>query len=184
MAGQRVIAGNRVRLREKKPSDARSDYRWQTDPELVQLDAVPPLTMSFSQYLLDYTAALRQSSSTRRTFAIETMDGELIGNCVYYNIDRARGETELGIMIGDRDYWDTGYGADAVTALISHIFEETGLERIHLKTLDWNQRAQRCFLKCGFAPYGHVVRNGFDFVLMELRREQWEEKGSELRADG
>jgi RimJ/RimL family protein N-acetyltransferase len=110
MAGQRVIAGNRVRLREKKPTDARSDYRWQTDPELVQLDAVPPLTMSFSEYLLDYTAALRQPSSTRRTFAIETMDGELIGNCVYYNIDRARGETELGIMIGDRDYWDTGYG--------------------------------------------------------------------------
>jgi hypothetical protein len=29
-----------------------------------------------------------------------------------------------------------------------------------------------------------VVRNGFDFVLMELRREQWEEKGSELGADG
>ncbi len=175
-----MIIGSRVRLREKKLSDARNDYRWQTNPELVRLDATPPLKISFSQYLLDYTDVLHHPKSTRHAFAIETLDGKHIGNCVYYNINEARKEAELGIMIGDRYYWDRDYGTDAVTILVSHIFRHTNLKRIYLKTLEWNQRAQKCFQKCGFAPYEHMVRDGYDFVLMELQRKAWEEKQNGL----
>ena len=81
-----MIIGTKVRLRKKKLSDARKDYAWQTDPELARLDAMPLVTASFPQYLLDYTTSLRYPSATRRTFAIETLDGKHIGNCVYYNL--------------------------------------------------------------------------------------------------
>ena len=166
------MLGTKVRLREKKFTDARNDYRWQTDADLVRLDAMPRLTISFPRYLLDYTAVLHSRSPKRRIFAIETLDGRHIGNCVYYNIDREKSEAELGVMIGECDFWDTGYGADAVTTLVDHIFHETGLQRIYLKTLDWNQRAHRCFLKCGFTPCGQLVKNGYSFMLMELKKEQ------------
>ncbi len=169
-----MILGTEVRLREKKLTDARNDYRWQTSPELVRLDAMPLLTVSFPRYLLDYTAVLRDSSPKRRTFAIETLDGRHIGNCVYYNVDREKGEAELGIMIGERDYWDRGYGTDAVATLVGYIFHATDLQRIYLKTLDWNGRAQRCFLKCGFTPCGQLMKNGHNFVLMEMQKERWQ----------
>jgi RimJ/RimL family protein N-acetyltransferase len=167
------MLGNKVRLRQKKLTDARNDYRWQTNPELGRLDAMPPLTVSFPRYLIDYTATLGKPSPKRCTFAIETLEGRHIGNCVYYNIDKENGEAELGIMIGESDYWDLGYGTDAVSALVDFIFTETGLQRIYLKTLDWNGRAQRCFLKSGFIPCGEMVRNGHSFVLMEMSRERW-----------
>ncbi|GAI02420.1 unnamed protein product, partial [marine sediment metagenome] len=98
-------------------------------------------------------------------------------------IDEAKDEAELGIMICNRDYWDKGYGTDAVTTLVNHIFLQTNLKRIYLKTLDWNQRAQKCFKKCGFTPYGHLARDGYNFVLMELHRKQWKErqKRSEIK---
>ena len=168
-----MITGDKVNLRDKKLSDARKDYNWQTDPELVQLDAAPLVTAHFSQYLLDYSMQSRRPTSTKRIFAVETLDGEHIGNCTYYGVDDARGEAELGIMIGDRSYWDKGYGTDAVVALASHIFLHTNLKRIHLKTLDWNKRAERCFQKCGFMPCGNLNRDGHRFVVMELRRERW-----------
>ncbi|MFQ6121872.1 MAG: GNAT family N-acetyltransferase [Dehalococcoidales bacterium] len=172
-----MIIGNKIRLRDKRLSDARDDYRWQKDPDLVRFDAVPLLTTSFSQYLLDYTSELRYYPvSLRRPFAIETLDGKHIGNCVYYNINETKGEAELGILIGDRDYWDKGYGTDAVATLVNHIFLQTNLRRLYLKTLYWNQRAQKCFAKCGFMPYGHLVKDGYDFVLMELHRKQWEKQ--------
>ena len=177
-----MIVGSKVKLRDKRLSDARNDYQWQTNPELVRLDAVPLLTTSFPQYLLDYTSALRYPTSTRHTFAIETLDGKHIGNCVYYNINEAKNEAELGIILGERDYWDRSYGADAVAALVKHIFRQTNLKRIHLKTLDWNQRAQKCFQKCGFTPCGRMVKDGYNFVLMELHRRQWEEKRGEVRS--
>lgn len=171
-----MITGNKVKLRDKRLSDARNDYIWQTDTELARLDAVPRLTISFPQYLLDYTSELRYSPPTRHSFAIETLDGKHIGNCVYYNINETKGEAELGIMIGNRDYWDKSYGTDTVTTLVNHIFLQTNLKRIHLKTLDWNERAQKCFKKCGFTPCGQLVRDGYNFVVMELHRKQWEER--------
>ena len=179
-----MITGNKIKLREKKLADAINDYSWQTDPELAQLDAIPQLTMTFSRYLSNYASELRYSPSTRHPFAVETLDGKHIGNCVYYGVDETRGEAELGVMIGNRDYWGNGHGADAVATLVSHIFRQTNLNRLYLKTLDWNTRAQKCFQKCGFSPYGHMVRDGFKFVLMEIHREQWEEhKNENLRLE-
>ena len=168
------MLGTKVRLREKKLKDAHNDYRWQTNPELVRLDAMPRLTISFPRYLVDYTAVLCNPSPKRQTFAIETFDGRHIGNCVYYNIDENKGEAEMGIMIGERDCWGKGYGTDSVATLVDYIFHETGLQRIHLKTLDWNERAQRCFLKCGFTPCGQMMKNGYQFLLMEIKRERWQ----------
>jgi len=167
------MLGTKVRLREKKLTDARNDYRWQTNPELVRLDAMPLLNISFSRYLLGFAAVLRDPVPKRRTFAIETLGGRHIGNCVYYNIDKVKGEVELGIMVGEHDCWGKGYGADAVNTLVGYLFHELELQRIHLKTLDWNERAQRCFLKCGFAPCGQRVENGNQFLLMELKRKNW-----------
>ena len=173
------IIGGKVRLRSKKLSDVRNDYRWQSDPELARLDAAPPLTASFPAYLLDYTDSLHRAGLNRYPLAVETLDGKHIGNCTCYDIDNDRGEAQLGIMIGDRDYWDKGYGTDTVNAMIDHVFQNTDLKRIHLKTLDWNLRAQKCFQNCGFTPCGQRNRNGKSFVLMEIEREQWKKRRSE-----
>jgi RimJ/RimL family protein N-acetyltransferase len=89
---------------------------------------------------------------------------------MYYDIDWDKRQAELGIMIGERHYWGQGYGADAVATLVRHIFADTKIDRIYLKTLEWNVRAQRCFRKCGFLDCGRTNRQGNDFVIMELHR--------------
>ena len=171
-----MITGHKIKLRSKRVADARDNYKWQTDSELARLDAVSPPDIAFAQYMSEYAFELCCPSSGRQEFAIETMGGEHIGNCVYYGINGDKGEAELGIMIGNRDYWDKGYGSDAVSTLLDYIFHQTELQRIYLKTLDWNTRAQKCFQKCGFTQYGHLAKDGFNFLLMELHREQWQEQ--------
>ena len=171
-----MIISSRIILRDKKLADAPNDYTWRTDPELAHLDATPILTTTFQKYLSDYTGELRYPLLTRHQFAIETLDGRHIGNCVYYSINETKGEAELGIMIGTRDCWDKNYGTEAVTTLVGHIFHQTNLKRIYLKTLDSNGRAQKCFRKCGFTQYGRLARDGFSFVLMEIHRKQWEKQ--------
>ena len=171
-----MIIGSKIKLRDKRLADALDDYIWRTDPELAWLDAAPLLTTTFSTYLSDYADELRYPFPTRHRFAVETLDGKHIGNCSYYNVDETKAEAELGIMIGNRDYWDMGYGTDTVTTLISYIFHQTNLKRIYLKTLDSNIRAQKCFKKCGFSPDGHMVRDGFSFKLMEINRKRRQEQ--------
>jgi|WetSurMetagenome_2_1015567.scaffolds.fasta_scaffold52438_3 RimJ/RimL family protein N-acetyltransferase len=169
-----VINGEKIRLREKRLTDVRADYRWQSDQELSRLDAAPPLNMSFALYILDYSSIIHEYSSYRLPLAVETLEGRHIGNCTAYDIDEKRGEAQIGIMIGDKEYWSQGYGSDTIKTLVDYIFRTSTLGRLYLKTLEWNIRAQKCFTKCGFAECGRLKKDGYDFMLMELYREQWE----------
>ena len=166
-----VVRGAKVVLREKRASDAAADHAWRSDPEMARFDAARPFSASFDDFRALHEEELAYPSSSRRSLAIEDHAGRHIGNVMYYNIDYARGEAELGITIGVREYWGQGYGTDAVRSLVRHLFTKTALRRVYLKTLDWNERAHRCFEKAGFAVYGSIRRGGHDFTLMELRRE-------------
>ncbi|MDO8568479.1 MAG: GNAT family protein [Dehalococcoidales bacterium] len=169
-----IATGTKVRLREKRLPDARNDYIWQTDPELVELDAATVLLSSYHQYELDYANSLHYASPLRYAFAIDTFEGEHIGNCTCYDIDEPHGEAQLGIIIGNRQYWDKGYGVDAMNALVDYVLLNTRLTRLYLKTLDWNIRAQTCFEKCGFKPCGRLYQDSYPFLVMELHRNQWD----------
>ena len=169
-----MLRGDLTVLREKRLEDATADYEWRTDEELSTLDATTPLRMSYSSYLRLIEDEIRHPVPWSKRFAIETHDGKLIGNCMYYDIDTVKGQAELGILIGDRDYWSRGYGTDAVSTLTSHLFDTTSFGRIYLHTLSWNLRAQKSFKKCGFVAVKQERRSGYDFILMELMKERWE----------
>ena len=164
-----ILTGSKVKLRPKYLTDAMNDYSWRTDPELCRYDATQPLTLTFEEYLKCFSNLFYYNGQDCH-LAIETHDGKHIGNCGYFNIDKKKRETEYGIMIGDRTYWELGYGADAIRTSVNYVLTHTELRRIHLKTLDWNIRAQKCFEKCGFSVYGKLVRDGYTFITMEIIR--------------
>ena len=163
-----VARGELVVLREKRLGDAPNDYRWRTDAELAHYDAARPFAATYHDYLALYRDELSYPSPYRHSLAIEDLDGRHIGNAMYYNIDTVRREAEIGITIGERDYWGRGYGADAVKTLVISIIEATGFRRVYLKTLDWNTRAQRAFERAGFRVCGRSRRGGNSFVVMEF----------------
>jgi RimJ/RimL family protein N-acetyltransferase len=78
-------------------------------------------------------------------------------------------------MIGDRDYWNKGYGADTISTLIDYVFSLRKFRRIYLKTLEDNFRAHKCFEKCGLTPCGHREQDGYRFLLMEISFTKWQE---------
>lgn len=164
-----VLVSDKIRLRPKLLKDAINDYRWRKDVELCLLDATSPILISFEEYFRAYAEEVKYPSQGRR-FAIETLDGRHIGNCAYFSINEIKKEAEMGIMVGDQSYWNLGYGADALITLLNHVFSQTRLERIYLKTLDWNIRAQKCFEKCGFVSCGQLAQGDHRFIIMERRR--------------
>ena len=176
------LQGAKVILREKRIGDAEKDYRWRSDPEIARLDAAYPLSMSYERYLKLFEDQLRYPTPGSHHFGADAADGTYIGNCMYYDLDSRAMEAELGIVIGDRNYWSNSYGYDAVTTLLNHMFMDLNLNRVYLHTLDWNERAQRCFSKSGFKPVRTVRRMAQDFILMEVLRQEWLETGEERLA--
>ena len=183
------VVGDKVLLRDKRAEDIDDDYAWRRDPELSKLDATQPIQMSSAEFRRYAVEELGYKSRWSRRFAIDALDGDgdiddddddvgagrHIGNCMYYDIDERRSETELGIMIGDRVYWGRGYGSDAVRTLLDYIFTSTDLGKVYLHTLDWNDRARRSFARAGFVEIREVRRNSMDFIRMEVVRGDWAE---------
>jgi len=143
-----LLIGSKVRLRPKRLQDAANDYGWRRDVELCRLDAATPILCSFEEFLESYIEELYRASRSYR-FAIETLDGRHIGNFSYFNIDETKNEAEMGIMIGDRAYWNCGYGSDAILTSLN---------------------PQKCFQKCGFTTCGHLTHGDHYFILMEIHR--------------
>ena len=167
-----VATGRRVRLRHKQLADTRHDYAWRRDSNLARYDAARPTTLTYHEFLAQATDELENPHPYRRTFAVEDFHGEHIGNVMYYNLDAARREVELGITIGNAAFWGHGYGSEAVTLLLRHLFGETVVERIYLHTLDWNLRAQKSFTRAGFRICGKSRRGEYRFVVMDIWRDQ------------
>ena len=92
---------------------------------------------------------------------------------MYYDMDAVNKQAEIGIVIGNKEYWSRGYGYDAVVTILDYLFCENHMERLYLHTLQWNKRAQRAFQKCGFDPVTEVRRSGMDFVMMEIKKDRW-----------
>ena len=168
-----TLRGGRIILRGKRMQDAEKDYIWRSDAEIARLDATQPLTMKYERFLKNFESQLRHPTPGSHHFGIEADGGKYIGNCMYYDLNSISKEAELGIVIGDKDYWSGGYGYDAVVTLLEHMFEGMELQRVYLHTLEWNHRARKCFERSGFRAVGRVRRLSYDFIRMEVTRRDW-----------
>jgi len=104
-------------------------------------------------------------------------DEKLIGSCGLHGIDYLNQLAELGILIGDKDYWNGGCGTEAVQLLCAHGFNWLNLRHITLRVLGNNPRGVRCYERCGFVRTGvipgHVLKAGqwHDEIHMLLTKE-------------
>ena len=89
-------------------------------PSSRRYDAARPFAATYNDYLALFRDELPYPSPYRRSLAIEDMDGQHIGNVMYYNIDTIRREAEIGITIGERVVLGAAATArDAVTTLVA-----------------------------------------------------------------
>jgi len=79
---------------------------------------------------------------------------EYIGNISYGNVDWKNRHCEIAIMIGEEKYRNRGLGTEALVTLLDFIFNELNLHRVELKVYDFNERAIKCYEKCGFKKEG------------------------------
>ena len=116
-------------------------------------------------------------------FAIEAA-GTFIGDIGLYNIDRLGGTAEVGIGIGDRNYWGKGYGREAMSLIVDYGFRLQNLRRIWLEVHATNERAIRSYAAVGFVEEGRQREHAWvggqfvDIVLMGLLRSEWQRPSS------
>ena len=176
-----MIEGRLVHLRAREVTDIDDNARWSSDRELLELfgDRYERSHAASADATRLWASAPLSSDDPR--FAVETKGGAHIGNTRLYEVTPEHGSARFAIMIGERAYWDRGYGSDAVLTLVRFAFDEMNLRRIDLETYAFNTRAIAAYHKCGFveegrrrqACYARGARH--DVVMMSVLRGELKE---------
>lgn len=150
----RIVEGEKTRLRPASwgfsEDEMQRRFRWSGDDTLQYWSGTIPGGRSYSQFRESVGQRDWPSDGKRISYAILTKVGSLIGMVSCYNIDRRRQTGELGVYLGEQEYWGHGYGTDAIVTFIRHLFADLEFDSIYLHTYESNTRAQRSYLRVGF----------------------------------
>jgi len=166
-----------VALRPVRMSDAELCFRWITDPEVaLHLGLThPPRTVGEERA---WIARVLTDPDHLRMFVIEDEAGRPIGTSTLRGIEPEEGTAFFGILIGEKELWDRGYGTAATQATLALAFQELGLREVRLSCYSRNQRALRCYEKAGFELTGREgswqPEGGAD-LRMSITRQRWEQ---------
>jgi RimJ/RimL family protein N-acetyltransferase len=88
-------------------------------------------------------------------FAVDTIPDRQFVGCVWlHGIDPRHRYGELRVLIGNREYWGSGIGTEAIGMMVRFAFEKINLHKIYAYILAPNTRALRSFQKLGFVREG------------------------------
>lgn len=156
------VEGRLVRLRAREPEDEPLLYRWFNDPEVTQhLTLRYPLSHAQEKAFIESTSRIGYNNAS---FGVETIaESRLIGGVGLENVSPENRSAILGIAIGDKAFWDGGYGTDAMRVLCRFAFEMMNLHRIELEVYAENARAIHVYQKVGFQLEGTRRQATFKF---------------------
>jgi len=123
---------------------------------------------------IDWIENLSKRKPNDIVLGIETIAGILIGTIGLHETNWKDRTTNLGISIGEKKYLGKCCGTEAVSLIIGYSFETLNLHKVCLSVLGHNERAMRCYKRCGFKMEGcrkkQIFKNGHyvDEILMAV----------------
>jgi RimJ/RimL family protein N-acetyltransferase len=179
-----MIIGDQIRLRAIEKDDLPFYVKWLNDPEVrLGLSMVLPLSMAEEE---EWFENMLKRSPYERPLAIEIQPDPgkdkwvFVGNGGLFGIDWQNRVAEIGIHIGEKKYWDQGFGTRVMQLFIQHGFDNLNLNRIWLRVFETNPRAIRSYEKAGFVHEGKYRQGQYlegkyvDVMIMSVLQSEWQ----------
>ena len=129
-----MIIGDGVRFRGIEKEDLPFYVKWLNDPEVRRgLSLLMPLSLAEEE---QWFADLSKRSPFERPMAIVIQPDPnkdrwvFVGNCGFIDIDWQNRSAEMGIHIGEKEFWNKGFGTKAMRLLLKHGYENLNLHRL------------------------------------------------------
>ncbi len=171
------LIGERIYLSPRNNEDIEKFTEWLNDFETTDYIGRSGAIMTIEKEK-EY---LESHSGDEANFSIIRLeDDEIIGTVGLEYINHLNRRATLGIFIGEKEDRNKGYGTEAIKMLLEYGFKYLNLNNIKLDLMEFNERAYRCYQKCGFKEYGRRRKcnfiNGkyYDTIEMDILAEEFE----------
>jgi RimJ/RimL family protein N-acetyltransferase len=135
---------------------------WLNDLEVTKTLSLFSMNITYNSEL----EILEKISKEHNYAIVDIINDKLIGDVGLVGIDNLHRTAEIGIFIGDKSYWNKGYGEEAMKLLLRFSFDYLNLRNIMLRVFAYNERAVKCYEKIGFKLIGRR-RNAIQFEKKE-----------------
>ena len=176
-----MLTGDGVRLRAIERSDIPNFVRWLNDREVTDTLLIhSPLSKAMEEGWFDKHLAMNPNET--EVLAIEILVGKdwvHVGSTGLHEIEPVHLAAEFGIFIGEKQYWNQGFGRKATRLMLKHGFEDLNLNRIYLYVYETNPRAMKAYEAAGFKREGvmreAIYKNGsyINVILMSVLHSEW-----------
>jgi RimJ/RimL family protein N-acetyltransferase len=166
------IETNQVYLRRINLEDANSQYlNWVNDPKITQF-----LETGFfptgSTELEEYIGEKLNDDTTLFLAIIDDDTESHIGNIKLGPINWIHRRADVGILIGDREYWGQGIATESIRAVVKHAFKNLNIHKLTASCYEDNTGSLKAFENVGFKVEGrrpkHAHYDGAYTKLIEL----------------
>lgn len=173
------LVGERVYLSPIDKNDYELWTKWVNDTEVT----LGTLQTERIIGIDDEKEVLERLSKGGTTFAIVDLENDkAIGFLGLPSIDNVNRTSSLAITIGEKSYWNKGYGREAVELLLDYGFSILNLHSINLTVYSFNKGAIESYKKCGFREVGRyreakiLCGEKFDKVVMDILSYEYTSK--------
>ncbi|MFN0072089.1 MAG: GNAT family N-acetyltransferase [Chloroflexota bacterium] len=141
-----LATGNKTRIRRFTRADV---DRWQEWPRHSDplFDSYNPPSMSAGMRDAWFDDLVGRQAQL--PFAVDDLDGTLIGRIFLRHRHRPEGSATLGIDLRP-EFLNHGYGTDALTTFMEHFFCAIEFDRMYLAVAIFNGRAMHLYERLGF----------------------------------
>lgn len=149
-----IAIGKKILLREYRTSDMQLFTQWLQNEELASYAFGITTTKENIRKITD-SFCIEVSQTPKRTITIIDLDKIPVGFIRITNVFFPIPHIVIGIMLGNFENCGHSIGYEALMLAINYLFNNYKIFYIELDTAIFNERAMRCFLKCGFK----IVKN-------------------------
>lgn len=174
----RFLEGEKIYLRASTITDATPEYlSWLNDDETTRglSSGIFPSTIEELKAFLD--RAVNNRSVVMFAICDKTNDLH-IGNIKLDNFDWISRTCELGLLIGNKNYWGKGIGYEVCKLVLEYAFSDLNVRKVLLAVYENNPAAIHLYKKLGFIEEGrlrqHIYEGGtyHDKFFMGLFAEE------------
>ncbi|MBM7631200.1 GNAT family N-acetyltransferase [Geomicrobium sediminis] len=174
-----MLYSERLHLRKFTVHDAEIYHAWRTDEQVMKTTSLSLDDFTFEETKQFVQEVLVGDSHSRTYMIVNTKSNTPIGVTSLIHIDTKNRNAEMIIDIGEKEYWGSGYGFEAVNVLLKYAFLEQNFHRISLNVFAFNERAIHLYERIGFQQEGRnreaVFRDGcyHDIIQMGLLQTEF-----------
>lgn len=112
---------------------------------------------------------------------IDKASGEHIGIAGLHSLNWVARSAEFRILIGNKTFWNGGYGTEVTQLLVAYGFEVLNAHKVWLGVTADNKGAVRCYEKVGFVTEGvlraetYRNRRYYDAIRMSILRDEYDQ---------